>query len=92
MVDGEIAIWFIAEGDHFKEGQAILEVATDKAEMAYNATEEGYLAKILIPAGKSKVRSSGYHIAARRGLRTIINLPSSTSFVDRKSALENHLF
>jgi pyruvate dehydrogenase E2 component (dihydrolipoamide acetyltransferase) len=58
MMDGEIVVWYIAEGDMFKEGQAILEVETDKATIPYNATEEGYLAKILIPSGKSKVRSS----------------------------------
>ena len=59
-MDGEIVVWYIAEGDKFKEGQAILEVETDKATIPYNATEEGYLAKILIPSGKSKVRSSSH--------------------------------
>ena len=69
MVNGEISEWFIAEGDHFKEGQAILQVDTDKATMAYNATEEGYLAKILMPAGSSKVHDNSRnssHLIARR--------------------------
>lgn len=60
MMDGEIVVWYIAEGDKFKEGQAILEVETDKATIPYNATEEGYLAKILIPSGKSKVCTSSH--------------------------------
>ena len=56
METGSIARWNIKEGDKFDAGVAICEVETDKATVTYDATEEGYLAKILVGLGEVKVR------------------------------------
>jgi pyruvate/2-oxoglutarate dehydrogenase complex dihydrolipoamide acyltransferase (E2) component len=55
METGAIAKWSLKEGDRFEAGTAICEVETDKATVTYEATEEGYLAKILVPSGDLKV-------------------------------------
>jgi pyruvate dehydrogenase E2 component (dihydrolipoamide acetyltransferase) len=57
MEVGSISKWLLKEGDSFAPGQAICEVETDKATVTYEATEEGYIAKILVGAGEIKVRS-----------------------------------
>jgi pyruvate dehydrogenase E2 component (dihydrolipoamide acetyltransferase) len=45
----------LKEGDRFEAGTAICEVETDKATVTYDATEEGYIAKILVGTGEVKV-------------------------------------
>ena len=37
------------------EGDLLAEIETDKATMGFEATDEGYLAKILIPAGQKDI-------------------------------------
>ena len=51
METGKLAEWCIKEGDHVYEGDMICNVETDKAVVAFDATEEGYLAKIIVEAG-----------------------------------------
>src|SRR5579872_1794056 len=51
MEEGTIAKWHKEVGDHVKSGDVLVEVATDKATVEYNALDEGYLRKILIPDG-----------------------------------------
>ncbi|CAF0960698.1 unnamed protein product [Brachionus calyciflorus] len=48
MEQGTLAKWAKKEGDHVLEGDLIAEIETDKATMGLEATEEGYLAKILV--------------------------------------------
>jgi pyruvate dehydrogenase E2 component (dihydrolipoamide acetyltransferase) len=48
MEQGTLAKWAKKEGDHVVEGDLIAEIETDKATMGLEATDEGYLAKILI--------------------------------------------
>lgn len=56
MEEGTIAKWHKAIGDLVKEGDLLIEVATDKATVEYNALDEGYLRKILIQnGGEAKV-------------------------------------
>eukprot|EP01038_Epipyxis_sp_PR26KG_P009610 gene9610-12942_t len=55
METGSIAKWNLKEGDKFEAGTAICEVETDKATVTYDATEDGYLAKIIVTAGEIKV-------------------------------------
>lgn len=55
METGSIAKWSLKEGDKFDAGTAICEVETDKATVTYEATEEGYIAKILVGTGEVKV-------------------------------------
>ena len=43
------------QGDRFEAGTAICEVETDKATVTYDATEDGFIAKILVGTGEVKV-------------------------------------
>lgn len=50
-----IIILNLQEGDKLNEGDILAEIETDKATMGFETPEEGYLAKILIPAGSKDV-------------------------------------
>ncbi|KAJ8923342.1 hypothetical protein NQ315_001900 [Exocentrus adspersus] len=52
---GTIITWEKKEGDKLNEGDLLAEIETDKATMGFETPEEGYLAKILIPAGTKDV-------------------------------------
>ncbi len=56
MAEGNLSSWTKQVGDAIKPGDMIAEIETDKATVAYEATEEGYLAKILVPAGTKKIK------------------------------------
>ncbi len=51
LVQGNIASWKKKEGDSIAAGDVLAEIETDKATMEWEAQEEGFLAKILKPAG-----------------------------------------
>lgn len=55
METGTIISWQKKEGDKLNEGDLLAEIETDKATMGFETPEEGYLAKILIPAGTKNV-------------------------------------
>lgn len=46
---------FLILGDKLNEGDLLAEIETDKATMGFETPEEGYLAKILVPAGSKDV-------------------------------------
>ena len=46
MTEGKIVKWNVKEGDHIEVGDTICEIETDKATMAYESSEKGYIAKI----------------------------------------------
>lgn len=52
---GTIVSWEKKEGDKLNEGDLLAEIETDKATMGFETPEEGYLAKILIPAGTKDI-------------------------------------
>ena len=71
MTSGSISKWNIKEGDKFDVGTVICEVETDKATVSYDATDSGYLAKILVQAGEIEVvRSSDSLFISFIGLST----------------------
>lgn len=51
MEEGTIAKWHKKVGDKVAAGELLVEVATDKATIEYNALDAGYLRKILVPDG-----------------------------------------
>jgi len=51
MEAGTIAEWNVGEGDAFAAGDSVAEIETDKATMAFEAQDDGYVAKILVEAG-----------------------------------------
>lgn len=55
MESGSIVSWDKSEGDRLNEGDLLAEIETDKATMAFETPEEGFLAKILVPAGTKGV-------------------------------------
>src|SRR5579872_5343720 len=55
MEEGTIAKWHKKEGEKVAPGELLVEVATDKATVEYNALDEGYLRKILVPNGGAAV-------------------------------------
>lgn len=55
MEMGTIVSWEKNEGDKLEEGDLLAEIETDKATMGFETPEEGYLAKILVPAGSKDV-------------------------------------
>jgi pyruvate dehydrogenase E2 component (dihydrolipoamide acetyltransferase) len=55
MESGTISEWLVKEGDFIAEGDALASVATDKANVDFVSTEEGYIAKILVPTGAADV-------------------------------------
>ena len=52
MEEGEIIQWLKKEGDKVKEGEPLLEVATEKANMELEALTSGFLRKIIATEGE----------------------------------------
>ncbi|MDP1608104.1 MAG: pyruvate dehydrogenase complex dihydrolipoamide acetyltransferase [Chlamydiales bacterium] len=55
MEEGTIVKWHKRVGDHVAAGDVLVEVATDKATVEYNALDEGYLRLIVVPEKGSAV-------------------------------------
>lgn len=55
MEEGTIAKWHKKVGDHIEADELLLEVATDKATVEYNALDSGWIRKILVPDGGEAV-------------------------------------
>ncbi|CAL8068175.1 unnamed protein product [Calicophoron daubneyi] len=55
METGGVVSWAKKEGDEVNEGDLLAEIETDKATMSFEASDTGFLAKILIPAGKKDI-------------------------------------
>jgi pyruvate dehydrogenase E2 component (dihydrolipoamide acetyltransferase) len=55
MEQGTLAKWFVAVGDTVRPGDVIAEIETDKATMEVEASEEGVIAELLVPAGTEEV-------------------------------------
>jgi len=56
MERGTILRWTKSEGEQLSEGDLLAEIETDKATMGFETPEEGYLAKIIVPAGTKDVQ------------------------------------
>lgn len=54
-IQGNIAAWRKNEGDSVAPGDILAEVETDKATIEWEAQEEGFIAKILKPAGSKDI-------------------------------------
>ncbi|KAL7054050.1 hypothetical protein AAHC03_026605 [Spirometra sp. Aus1] len=55
METGTVISWAKNEGDQVGEGDLLAEIETDKATMSLDANDEGYIAKILAPAGTKNI-------------------------------------
>ena len=55
MEAGTIVNWQKKEGDKVSEGELLAEIETDKATMGFESSEDGFLARILVPAGSPNI-------------------------------------
>ncbi len=55
MESGGLASWEKKEGDEVSAGDALAQVETDKATVSFDSTEDGFIAKILVPAGTQNI-------------------------------------
>lgn len=55
MEEGTIAKWHKKEGDYVKSGDLLIEVATDKATVEFNALDSGWIRKILVGDGAEAI-------------------------------------
>lgn len=53
-VQGNIVAWRKADGDSVAPGDILAEIETDKATIEWEAQEEGFIAKIIKPAGQAQ--------------------------------------
>lgn len=53
MQDGTIVTWHKAVGDLVEAGEALFELETEKVSVSVEASDEGELAEILVPAGET---------------------------------------
>jgi pyruvate dehydrogenase E2 component (dihydrolipoamide acetyltransferase) len=51
MESGALAEWYVAEGDAISAGDAVAKIETDKASIDFEAQDDVYVAKLLLPAG-----------------------------------------
>lgn len=56
MEEGKLSRWLVKEGDAVKAGDVLAEIETDKATMEVEAVDEGWIGKILVPAGTDGVK------------------------------------
>ncbi|KAF1334743.1 Dihydrolipoyllysine-residue acetyltransferase component of pyruvate dehydrogenase complex, partial [Globisporangium splendens] len=55
MESGNLAKWNMKEGDRITAGDIICEIETDKAVVDYEATDDMFLARILVPEGTQNI-------------------------------------
>ncbi|EDQ89136.1 uncharacterized protein MONBRDRAFT_37222 [Monosiga brevicollis MX1] len=55
MTTGTLMEWQVAVGDEVAAGDALGQVETDKAAMAFESTEDGFVAKLLVEDGTSDI-------------------------------------
>jgi pyruvate dehydrogenase E2 component (dihydrolipoamide acetyltransferase) len=54
-MQGNIAKWYLKEGDKFHEGDLLADIETDKATMGWESQDEGILAKIIMADGSKDI-------------------------------------
>lgn len=74
MEEGSIVKWHKKPGDFVHSGDLLLEVATDKATVEYNALDEGWLRQVLI----------------REGEEAVVNQPIGVFTLDEKENYEGY--
>ena len=59
MTEGVVLKWLKNEGEKVKQGETLVEIESDKADMELEAYDSGILRKIMIPAGGSAGVAAG---------------------------------
>lgn len=55
MSTGKVVTWHKKVGEEIAEGDLICDIETDKSVIGFEMTEEGFLAKIILPEGTAGV-------------------------------------
>ncbi|AHB48795.1 pyruvate dehydrogenase subunit beta [Hyphomicrobium nitrativorans NL23] len=78
MTDGRIARWHVAEGQHVAAGDVLVEIATSTATLEIEASSEGRIERILVPAGTEGVKVNTPIAIVFAGVpRTLEDAPSA---------------
>ena len=77
MTTGNIGTWHKKVGDRVEPGDLLCEIETDKAQMDFEVQEEGFLAKILMPAGMKDAEVGKVRKVSRRS-QVMIKLLTAT--------------
>lgn len=56
MTEGGIVQWQVKQGDSYAAGDVLLEIETDKAQIAVEAQDDGVMAKILVQDGAKEIK------------------------------------
>jgi pyruvate dehydrogenase E2 component (dihydrolipoamide acetyltransferase) len=89
MQEGTITKWHKKIGQKVESGELLIEVATDKATVEYNALDEGFLAKILIPEGALAIVNQPIAIFTQKPNENIENyIPEGLNPVTETSTTE----
>lgn len=56
MTEGGIVQWQVKQGDSYAAGDVLLEIETDKAQIAVEAQDDGIMAKILVEDGAKEIK------------------------------------
>ncbi|XLQ11169.1 MAG: 2-oxo acid dehydrogenase subunit E2 [cyanobacterium endosymbiont of Epithemia adnata isolate EadnSB Bon19] len=64
MTEGKIVSWLKSPGDKVKKGETVVVVESDKADMDVESFYEGYLATILVEAGKEALVGTAIALVA----------------------------
>ena len=67
MEEGGIASWLKEVGEFVDEGEALVEIETDKATMEYASPEEGYLLEALAQPGKAVALNAPICVLGEKG-------------------------
>jgi pyruvate dehydrogenase E2 component (dihydrolipoyllysine-residue acetyltransferase) len=80
MEEGTILTWLKQVGDEVAVGEELVEIETDKANMAYESDVAGTLTEILAPAGETLTIGAPIAVVgARNGTATVAPEPASES-------------
>jgi hypothetical protein len=82
MEKGNIQSWLKAEGDQLNEGDVLAQIETDKATMDFETPEEGFLARILTPAGSRDVPIGGVRTTFIRLVELMFNVDVNAAFAN----------
>lgn len=89
MEEGTIAKWHKREGEQVLVGELLVEVATDKAVVEYNALDGGFLRKILVPNGAPAIVNQPIAIFTEKANESIEGyLPEGTNPKKEKIAVD----
>jgi pyruvate dehydrogenase E2 component (dihydrolipoamide acetyltransferase) len=67
MEEGGISKWLKAEGEMVKEGEALVEIETDKAALEFSSPESGVLLKVLALSGSAIALDAPICVLAKKG-------------------------